>query len=51
MILTNAEYHFIEWLVTAKGVTTEDYKALTPDQLKRLKREWLAKCQAIVVLN
>lgn len=37
------EYMFHEWLILGKGVTFEQYKALTGEEFESLKKEFLEK--------
>ena len=39
---TKLEYFFIEWLIIEKTMTSEQYDALTDEQLKALKTEWFS---------
>lgn len=41
--VSKLEYMFHEWLILGKGITFEQYKALTDEEFENLKVEFLEK--------
>ncbi len=40
MDMSKEEYFFYEWLIVAKGLTHEDFKKLTNNEVEKLKEEF-----------